>query len=75
MDPASSVAGLIGLAALVVQSAVQLRWLCQNYATAREDIGRVSASLQTLQDLLEEATRLINDPSIINATTMLTRSR
>jgi hypothetical protein len=75
MDPASSVAGIIGLAALVVQTTVQLRWLCQNYATAIEDVERVSSSLQTLLDLLEEATRLMNDPSIINSTTMLTRSR
>jgi hypothetical protein len=75
MDAASSVAGLIGLAALVAQTTVQLRWLCQNYASAIEDVERVSSSLQTLQDLLEEATRLVKDPSIISATSMLTRSR
>lgn len=75
MDPASAVAGLLGLAALVRQTTVKLRGLCQDYATAKEDVERVSASLQTLQDLLEETARLINDPSIIRATTMLTRSR
>jgi hypothetical protein len=75
MDPASAVAGLIGLAALVMQTTAKLRGLCQDHATAKEDAERVSASLQTLQDLLEETTRLINEPSIIRATTMLTRSR
>jgi hypothetical protein len=75
MDPASAVAGLIGLAAFVLKTTSQLRGLCQNYASASEDVGRVSSSLQTLQGLLEEATRLMREPSIIKATTMLTRSR
>ena len=75
MDPASAVAGLIGLAALVLQTAVTLKGLCQDYASAEGDVQRILASLQTLEDLLEEATRLIKEPSIIGATTLLTRSR
>jgi hypothetical protein len=75
MDPASAVAGLLGLATLVLQTTVQLRGLCQDYASADEDVSRVSSSLQTLQDLLKEAARLMEDPSITKVTTTLTRSR
>jgi len=75
MDPASAVAGLLGLTALVVQTTVKFRGLCQDYASADEDVSRVSSSLQTLQDLLEEATRLMRDTSITRVTAMLMRSR
>jgi hypothetical protein len=47
MDPASRAAGLLGLAALITQAAVELRGLCRNYATAKEDVERVS-SFKTL---------------------------
>lgn len=75
MDLASAAAGLVGLAAFILQTTATLRALCQDYATASDDLGRVSSSLQTLQDLLREATRLLSDSSVTRVTTMLTRSR
>ena len=75
MDLASAVAGLVGLTALILQTTATLRGICQDYATASDDLGRVSSLLQTLEDLLREANRLLSDSSVVRVTTMLTRSR
>ena len=77
MDGVSAVSGLLGLAglaALVLQTAAQLRGLCHDYAEAQGDIDRVSNALQTLQGLLEETVRLCNDETVVNASTLFTRS-
>lgn len=75
MDGASAVAGLIGLAALVLDTTLKVRSLCKAYSAAQEEIDRVSAALQSLQDLLEETQRLAGTPAVVEATTHLTRTR
>ncbi|KAE9371963.1 hypothetical protein N431DRAFT_456722 [Stipitochalara longipes BDJ] len=75
MDGASAIAGIIGLAALVLQTTLQVRTICEEYSTAKEDVNRVSEALQSLQNLLEETQRLAGTPEIVNATVPLTRSR
>jgi hypothetical protein len=75
MDGASAVAGLIGLAALVLHTTLKIRSICEGYSAAQEDIEGVSRALQSLQDLLEETQRLAGNPAVVKASTVLTRTR
>lgn len=75
MDPASAVAGLIGLAALVIDTTIKIRELYRSYSEAQEDISRVLSSLQTLEDLVQESRRLAGDDQIVKSSTLLTRTR
>lgn len=75
MEPASAVAGIIGLAALVLETTLKIRELCHGYSSAEGDVSRVLDSLQSLQNLLEETKRIANSPPVVQSTTALTRTR
>lgn len=75
MDGASAIAGLISLAALVLQTTLQIRGICEEYSSAKEDVDRVSDAIQSLQNLLQETQRLAETPEVFGATAPLTRTR
>jgi hypothetical protein len=41
MDGASAIAGLVGLAGLVLQTILQIRTICEEYSTAKDEIDWV----------------------------------
>lgn len=78
METAAAFAGVLGLAGLAAQAittTIQIRDLCASYAAAEEEIEGVSKSLEDLQNLMEETKRLAESPSVVQATTLLTRTR
>ena len=52
MDPASSVAGLIGLAGLVIKSASFLYRFCSSFKQVAEEVSSLIGSIEILQTLL-----------------------
>lgn len=64
MDPASSVAGLISLAGLVIQSAISLHQYCHKYKTLSDQIGSLIQDLGLLQDVLQTIGRINSDTVI-----------
>lgn len=61
MDGASSVAGLISLAALVLQSATLLYTFCSKYKHIAPEVEAVVQDITRLQALLQQVDRIITD--------------
>ena len=59
MDPASSVAGLISLAGLLVQSASFLYRFCSNLRQVAEEVGLLIRTIEDLQALLRHIEEIL----------------
>ncbi|MCJ1380774.1 hypothetical protein MMC17_003883 [Xylographa soralifera] len=64
MDPASSAAGLIGLAGLLVNSASFLYRFCSSYKQVAEEVSSLVESIQNLQALLRHIEDILRHDTV-----------